>query len=328
VRKRLRRPLRRSGPGGDDPGARRLRRAARRRRPGGAPRRHARGLPQDADPPDRPARPLRDHRHAAGGQLDQPGPQPAAQGHLDGQGAGRGRPRPLPLRRGGDPRGRPRRPAGPAPLGSAEVLLDLQLPDPQLGRRGCDRLAGRRRRHRQPGAAVPLLLRSLRPRHGAGLQGGVLPPAAGLRDPPHALARHPGAAGDGPGRRRPLLAAEPDDVRPARRRLAQLRAVDGLGDQALLQRRPAPALRRHDRAAGRGPRPHAARRRHRVERAARPLRLLADRLHRALRGHQGQRPLQRAADGPPHRCPQRRCVGARGGHGVRREGRRARERGM
>ena len=45
------------------------------------------------------------------------------------------------------------------------------------------RLAGRRRGDHEPGAAVPLLLRPLRPRHGPGLQGGVLPPAAGLRDP-------------------------------------------------------------------------------------------------------------------------------------------------
>ena len=62
--------------------------------------------------------------------------------------------------------------------------------------------------------AVPLLLRPLRPGHGAGLQGGVVPPAPGLRDPAHALARHPGPARDGAGRRRPLLVAQPDDVRP------------------------------------------------------------------------------------------------------------------
>ena len=49
-----------------------------------------------------------------------------------------------------------------------------------------DRLARRRRRDHQPGAAVPLLLRPLRPRDGPGLQGGVVPPAAGLRDPAHA----------------------------------------------------------------------------------------------------------------------------------------------
>ena len=138
---------------------------------------------------------------------------------------------------------------------------------------GRDRLARRRRRDHQPGAAVPLLLRPLRPRHGPGVQGGVLPPAAGLRDPPHPLPRHGGSEGDGPGRRGPLLVAGADDVRPARRRLAELRAVDGLGDQALLQRRAAPAFRRHDRAAGRGARADAARPRPPVERRDRALRL-------------------------------------------------------
>ena len=69
--------------------------------------------------------------------------------------------------------------------------------------------------------AVPLLVRSLRPGDGPGLQGGVVPPAAGLRDPAHALARQPRAEGDGAGRGRPLLVAVADDVRPARRRLAR-----------------------------------------------------------------------------------------------------------
>ena len=87
----------------------RLRPARRRRRADRAARLDARGLPQDADPPDRPARALRDHRHAAGGQLDHPRPEPAPQGDPDGQGAGRGRPRSLPVRRGRDPRRRPRR---------------------------------------------------------------------------------------------------------------------------------------------------------------------------------------------------------------------------
>ena len=168
----------------------RLRRPARRRRSGRAARRDAGRLPPDPDPPDRPARALRDHRHAAGGQLDQPGAEPAPQGDPDGQGAGRGRARALPVRRGRDARRRPRRPARPAAHRPAEVLLDLQLPDADLGRRRRDRLAGRRRRDRQPGAAVPLLLRPVRAGDGAGLQGGVLPPAAGLRDPAHALPRH------------------------------------------------------------------------------------------------------------------------------------------
>ena len=102
----------------------------------------------------------------------------------------------------------------------AEVLQHLQLPHPDLGRHGRHRLARRRCRDRQPGAAVPLLLRPLRAGDGADLQGGVLPPAAGLRDPPHAEPRHAGAARDGAGRRRPLVVAEPDDVRAARRRVA------------------------------------------------------------------------------------------------------------
>ena len=45
----------------------------RRRAEDRAARLDARRVPPDADPADRPARPLRDHRHAAGGQLDQPG---------------------------------------------------------------------------------------------------------------------------------------------------------------------------------------------------------------------------------------------------------------
>ena len=71
--------------------------------------------------------------------------------------------------------------------------------------------------------------------------------------------RHRRAAGDGAGVDEPVLVAVADDVRPARRRLAQHRAVDGLGDQAPHQRRAAPAVRRHDGAAGRGARRHAAR---------------------------------------------------------------------
>ena len=82
--------------------------------------------------------------------------------------------------------------------------------------------------------------------------------------------RHAGAEADGAGRPRPLVVAVADDVRPVRHRLPQQRAVDGLGHQALQQRRAAPALRRRDRPAGRAPRAHrprpgpAARRRDRL----------------------------------------------------------------
>ena len=50
-----------------------------------------------------------------------------------------------------------------------------------------------------------------------------------------------------------MMFGPPDDDSP------ELRAVDGVGDQAVLQRRPAPAVRRHDRAAGRGARADPAR---------------------------------------------------------------------
>ena len=66
-------------------------------------------LPQDADPPGRPARALRDHRHAARGQLDHPRAVAAAQGDPAGQGAGRGRPRACTSTR----RPRPSAPTGP-----------------------------------------------------------------------------------------------------------------------------------------------------------------------------------------------------------------------
>ena len=105
--------------------------------------------------------------------------------------------------------------------GAAEVLLDLQLPDAVLRRRRRHRLARRRRRDLQPGAAVPHLLRPLRPGDDPDLQGGVLPPAAGLRAADDDDARHRRAAGDGAGVGRPVLVAVADDVRPARRRLAR-----------------------------------------------------------------------------------------------------------
>ena len=76
----------------------------------------------------------------------------------------------------------------------AEVLVDLQLSDADLRRRRRDRLARRRRGDLQPGAAVPQLLRPVRPGHDPHLQGGVVPPAAGLRAADDDDARHPRAA--------------------------------------------------------------------------------------------------------------------------------------
>ena len=74
--------------------------------------------------------------------------------------------------------------------GKAEIFLDLQLPDADLGRHRRDRLAGRRRRDHEPDSALPLQLRPLRAGDDPHLQGGELPPAPGLRDHDHALPRH------------------------------------------------------------------------------------------------------------------------------------------
>ena len=101
-----------------------------------------------------------------------------------------------------------------------------------------------------------------------------------------------------------MMFGPPDDASP------NSAAVDGLGDQAAQQRRPPSAFRRHDRAAVRGARPDDPRPRPAVERRARPLRLRRDRLHRALRGDQGQRAVQRAAHGAPPRRARGRRLGA------------------
>ena len=187
----------------------------------------------------------------------------------------------------------------PADQRHPEVLLHLQLPDPVLRRRRHDRLAGRRRGDLQPGAAVPDLLRPLRPRDDPDLQGGVVPPAPGLRAADDDDERHRRAARDGAGVGRPVLVAGPDDVRPAGRRVAQYPAVDGLGHQARHQRRAAAEVRRHDGAAGRGARGEPARPRAAVERRARPARLRAAGLGRVPGRRQGRRTVQR----PAHRAP-------------------------
>ena len=69
---------------------------------------------------------------------------------------------------------------------------------------------------------------TLRPRDGPGLQGGELPPAAGLRDHDGPGQRHAGAAGHGAGRPQPLVVAVAHDVRAAGRQLAQHGPVDAL----------------------------------------------------------------------------------------------------
>ena len=100
-------------------------------------------------------------------------------------------------------------------------------------------------------------------------------------------ARRP--ATDGPGRRGPLLVAGADDVRPARRRLAQLGTIHGLGIKRFSNDDPA-AFVDGDRAPGPGARADAPGPADRLERGPRPLRLRADRLHRARRGHRGNGP--------------------------------------
>ena len=80
------------------------------------------------------------------------------------------------------------------PRRPSEVLEHLQLPDADVGRRRRDRMARRRRGDHQPDPAVPLLVRAVRAGDGACLQGGVLPPATGLRAALRALAREPGSS--------------------------------------------------------------------------------------------------------------------------------------
>ena len=63
-----------------------------------------------------------------------------------------------------------------------------------------------------------------------------------------------GAEGDGAGRAEPLVVAGADDVRSARPGQPAQRHLDQMEDQALLQRRAAPEVRRCHRAAGAVPR--------------------------------------------------------------------------
>ena len=63
-----------------------------------------------------------------------------------------------------------------------EVLEHLQLSDADLGRRRCDRLARRRRGDHESDSDLQVLLRPVRARDGAHLQGREFPPAPGLRN--------------------------------------------------------------------------------------------------------------------------------------------------
>ena len=123
-----------------------------------------------------------------------------------------------------------------AAYGQDEILVDLQLPDADLGRHRRGRLAGRWRGDHEPGAAAALLLRPLQPGDGPHLQGGKLPPAPGLRHHDEDGERHAGAEGDGAGCAEPLVVAVADDVRSLRRCLGAFGPVDGLEDQDEHQR--------------------------------------------------------------------------------------------
>src|SRR5580704_15982581 len=114
----------------------------------------------------------------------------------------------------------------------------------------------------EPDHALPLLLWSLCARDDPGVQGGILPPAPGLRDHAEAVARLGRAEGDGAGRAEPLVVAGVDDVRSARPGEPTQRRFDQVEDQALLQRRAAPEIRRCHGAAGAIPRADHSRSRH------------------------------------------------------------------
>src|SRR6202035_760815 len=124
-----------------------------------------------------------------------------------------------------------------------KIFLDLQLSDADLGGYRRDRLAGRRCGDHEPDSTVPMLLRSLCPRDDPRLQGGILPPAPGLRDHGDPGARLGRAEGDGAGCAESLVVAGADDVRAARPGEPARRYLDQMEDQALLQRRTAPEVR-------------------------------------------------------------------------------------
>ncbi|CAA9335302.1 MAG: 1,2-phenylacetyl-CoA epoxidase, subunit A, partial [uncultured Gemmatimonadaceae bacterium] len=301
--------------------ARPVRGAHRGRRVDRAEGLDARALPQAARAHDVAARALGDRRDAPRGELDHPRAEPAPQDVAARQGAGRGRPRALHLLRHGDarrvPRGARRRP----PLGQGQVLEHLQLPHAHLGRRGGDRVVRRRRGDRQPDRArQALLVRPLRARDGARVQGGELPQEAGLREHRDARRRDARAAGDGAGRGEPVVVALAHDVRAERRRVAELGGAHAVGDQEVLERRAAAAVREPHGAAGAGGGAHPARPRAAPRRGHRRLAVRADRLGRVLGGGQGGRAVQPRAPRGAQRGARRGRLGARGGRGTRGQG--------
>ena len=174
----------------------------------------------------------------------------------------------------------PGRPDRAADQRQAEVLVDLQLPDAEFRRCRCHRLAGGRVRDLQPGPAVPQLLRAVRPRDDPHLQGGVFHQRQGYEllmtmmrgtDAQRAMVQDAVDRWWWPSL---MMFGPPDDVSPNTARSMAWKI------KRHTQRRAAAAVRRHDRAAGRGAGRHAARPGAEVERRARALRLRTGRLGR------------------------------------------------
>ena len=214
-----------------------------------------------------------------------------------------------------DPRHRPAGAARPAAQRQAEVLLDLQLPDADVGRLRRHRLARRRRRDHEPGAALPVLLRPVRARHDPGLQGGVVPPAAGLRDPLEPHARAPTAqkamAQDAANRWwwPALMMFGPPDTGEAAAKGGHTEqsmawGIKRFSNDDLRQKFVDMMVPQAEKLGLDAARPRPA-----LERGARPLGLRPDRLGRVLAGAARRRPVQRRAHRAPAPAPTRRAPG-------------------
>ena len=232
-------------------------------------------------------------------------------------------PRPLHLLRHRDARRRPRRADRPAAQRHGQVLQHLQLSDAHLGRHGRHRLAGGRRRDREPDDAGQGVLRPVRARDGPDLQGRELPQAAGLRD--HGHARRPA---------RPAQKAMAQDALnrwwwpslmmfgPQRQGLAQQRRAAPLEGEAEEQRRAAPAVRQPHGAAGRRrstsrfPIPAALRRAETSDWEFGPIDW--DEFYQVISGNG---PCNRERLAARQQGARRRRLGARGRGGVRRQAR-------
>ncbi len=217
-------------------------------------------LPQDADPPDPAARAFGDRRHAAGRQLDHARADAQAQGDPDGQGAGRGAATASTCTAAAETLGVSRDQliddlhAGKvkyssifnyptltwADIGAIGWLVDGAAIMNQIPLCRCSygpyaramvRICKEESFHQRQGFDIMMTLCRGTPEQKAMAQDAL----------------------------EPLVVAVADDVRPAGRRERAQRAVGAVEDQAPVERRAAPALRRPDGAAGGLPRHHDAR---------------------------------------------------------------------